>query len=500
MSSTYTHHFDTALFKGDVTVNTGLFINGQWVNPVEAGTIELVNPVTGRPITAVAAGSVKDVDIAVQAAKKAFKTTWGLHCPGTTRGRLLAKLADIMEEHEAELGALEALNVGKSFKSARGGDIPGAIRCIRYYAGWADKIQGQNLETDENTLAYTRHEPFGVVGQIIPWNFPLGMLAWKFGPALATGNVVIFKPSELTPLTALKVAEYAAEAGFPPGVINIINGYGHTVGQAISEHQEIRKVAFTGSTLTGRKILKAAAESNLKVVTLELGGKSPVIIFDDADVDLAAQKAAIGIFYNMGQVCIAGSRIFVQEAIYDEFLAKMTEIAGNFAAGAGDPFQETTLHGPQVSKVQFNRVMGYINSGKQEGATLHTGGEQIGTEGYFIKPTIFTDVKPEMKIMREEIFGPVAAVTKFKDEAEAIELANDTSYGLGCTIFSANGARAHRLAHAIEAGSIWVNTTLEAHNNVPFGGYKLSGFGRELGQYALDTYTQVKAVHVKLDV
>jgi len=288
------------------------------------------------------------------------------------------------------------------------------------------------------------------------------------------------------------------EAGFPPGVINIVNGYGNTVGQAISEHPLIEKVAFTGSTITGRRILKASAETNLKDVTLELGGKSPTIIFDDADLEQAVKWAANGIFFNMGQVCIAGSRIFVQEGIYDAFLTQFTAIAKYLTSATGDPFSNETQHGPQVSQTQFERVMGYIESGKQQGATLHTGGERHGDEGYFIQPTIFTDVKPEMKIVQEEIFGPVAAIIKFKTEEEVIEAANDTVYGLSCNIFSENASRAIRVAHALEAGTAWVNTALTTEVAVPFGGYKQSGIGRELGEYALDTYTQVKAVHVNI--
>jgi aldehyde dehydrogenase (NAD+) len=498
MPSTYTHHFDTPTYKGDVTINTGLYINGQWVDPVKSGTIEVYSPATGKLVTSVSVGSSEDVDIAVEAAKKAYKTAWGLHCPGAARGKLLSKLADIMEAHTEELAALEALDVGKTYQNAKQFDIPGAIGSVRYYAGWADKIHGHTIETNETRLAYTRHEPYGVVGQIIPWNFPIVMFTMKIAPALATGNTVVLKPSEITPFTALKMAELITEAGFPPGTVNIVNGYGNTVGQAISEHPEIRKVAFTGSTLTGRKIMKAAAESNLKVVTLELGGKSPTIVFDDVDVAAVAQQAALGAFANAGQICIAGSRIFVHENIYDKFLAAITGIAQHFGASAGDPFAESTMHTPLVSKTQFDRVMGYLQSGKEEGATVHIGGEQIGKDGYFVHPTVFTNVKPDMKIMREEIFGPVTAITKFKEEAEVIEMANNTLYGLSATIFTDNSARAHRVAHAIEAGTLWVNTTLDYHNGVPFGGYKLSGIGRELGQYALDTYTQVKSVHVRL--
>jgi len=498
MPGTYTHKFDTPVYKGEVTIHTGLFIGGQWVDPVEGGTIDVVNPATGKVITSISVGSKKDVDIAVDAAKKAYKTTWGLHCPGAVRGKLLSKLADLIEEQKDEFAALEALDVGKIWAGAKKGDISSVVACLRYYAGWADKVQGKTIETSENKLAYTRHEPYGVVGQITPWNYPLTMVAWKIGPALATGNTTVLKPSEITPLTALKLAGLINEAGFPPGVVNIVNGYGHTVGQAISEHPLIEKVAFTGSTLTGRKILRASAESNLKVVTLELGGKSPTVIFDDADLDQAVKWASIGIFSNMGQSCVAGSRIFVQEGIYNHFLENFTNLAAHLTANIGDPFSSKSQHGPQVSKIQFDRVMGYIESGKGEGATVHHGGERHGDEGFFIKPTIFTDVHPDMKIVKEEIFGPVAVIIKFKDEAEVVEMANNTTYGLGAHIFTESVSRAVRMAHAVEAGSIWVNCAQDTETNVPFGGYKQSGIGRELGEYALDTYTQVKAVHINI--
>ncbi|KAF8805640.1 aldehyde dehydrogenase [Phlegmacium glaucopus] len=457
MPGTYTHKFDTPAYKGEVTINTGLFIGGQWVDPVEGGT-------TGKVITSVAAGTKKDVDLAVDAAKKAYKTTWGLHCPGAVRGKLLNKLANLIEEHIDEFAALDPFQT----------------------PFW--RVQGKTIETNEKKLAYTRHEPYGVVGQITPWNFPLGMVAWKIGPALATGNTTVLKPSEITPLTALKLAGLINEAGFPPGVVNIVNGYGATVGQAISEHPLIEKIAFTGSTLTGRKILKASAESNLKVVTLELGGKSPCVIFDDANLDQAIKWASFGIFAYKGQSCVAGSRIFVQEGIYDLFLTKFTAIAADLTSKTGDPFGQGTEHGPQVSKIQFDQIMGYIDSGKAAGATVHHGGEPHGNEGYFIKPTIFTDVHPDMKIVKEEIFGPVAVIVN----------RGDTTYGLAAHIFSDNISRAIRVAHAVEAGSTWVNCAQTTEINVPFGGYKQSGIGRELGEYALDTYTQVKAVHVNI--
>ncbi|KAF8154948.1 aldehyde dehydrogenase [Crassisporium funariophilum] len=498
MSGTYTHKFDTASYKGESTVHTGLFIGGQWVDSIDQGYIDVVNPATGKVVTRISAGGSKDVDVAVAAAKKAFRTSWGLHCPGVVRGKLLNKLANLIEANLDEFAALEALDVGKVLEKAKYADIASAISCLRYYAGWADKVHGKTIETTENKLAYTRHEPYGVCGQIIPWNFPLGMVAFKIGPALATGNTVVLKPSEITPLTALRIADLINEAGFPPGVVNIINGYGHTVEQAISEHPEIAKIAFTGSTVTGRKILKASAESNLKVVTLELGGKSPTIIFDDADLEQAVKWASFGIFFNMGQVCTSGSRIFVHEAIYDKFLEQFTAIARDLTNKTGDPFRPGTEHGPQVSQIQFDRVMGYIEDGKLGGATLHLGGERHGEEGFFIKPTIFTDCHPDMKIMKEEIFGPVAAVVKFKEEAEVIEMANNTVYGLACHVFTQNVSRAIRVAHALEAGNAWVNCAQMGETAMPFGGYKQSGMGRELGEYALDTYTQVKAVHINI--
>ncbi|KAF9563464.1 aldehyde dehydrogenase [Agrocybe pediades] len=498
MTGTFTYEFDTPAYKGTSTIHTGLFINGQWVDPVQGGTIDVVNPAKGNIITSVAGGSKEDVDIAVQAAQKAYKSSWGYKVPGAQRGKLLSKLADLIEQHSAEIGALEALNTGKIYSKALG-EIGSVVSVIRYYAGWADKVQGKTIETREDKFAYTRHEPYGVVGQIIPWNFPLGMFSWKIGPALATGNVVVLKPSELTPLSALRVCDLINEAGFPPGVVNVVNGYGNTVGQSIAEHPNISKVAFTGSTLVGRKILKAAAETNLKVVTLELGGKSPTVIFDDADLQKAIQWAAFGIFFNMGQVCTAGSRIFVQETIYDTFLDQFTKAAEHLASKTGDPFGTDSEHGPQVSQTQFERVMGYIDAGKKAGATVHVGGERHGEEGYFIKPTIFTNTTPDMKIVQEEIFGPVAAVIKFKDEEDAIAKANDTVYGLACNIFTQNVSRAIKVAHALEAGSAWVNCANTAEPGVPFGGYKQSGNGRELGEYAIDTYTQVKAVHINLN-
>ncbi|KAF8872539.1 aldehyde dehydrogenase domain-containing protein [Infundibulicybe gibba] len=387
-------------------------------------------------------------------------------------------------------------NKGKTFAWADKADVTSSMEVIKYYAGWADKITGQTLETTEKKMIYTRHEPLGVVGQIIPWNFPLLMLTWKVGPALATGNAIVLKPSEFTPLTAIRMCGLIQEAGFPPGVVNVITGYGNTVGAAISSHMKIEKVAFTGSTLVGRKIMEAAAKSNLKDVTLELGGKSPNIIYDDADMEQAVNWAAFGIFWNHGQACCAGSRIFVQEGIYDEFLKRFTEKSR--AIRVGDPFETGIDQGPQVSQQQYDRIMEYIDSGKKEGATVHLGGDRHGTEGYFINPTIFTETKPDMKIVKEEIFGPVGVVIKFKDEDDVIRQANETVYGLASAVFTQNINRALDTAHRLHAGTAWINCVNQLHGNVPFGGCKQSGIGRELGEYALAHYSHIKAVHINL--
>ncbi|KAK0199977.1 aldehyde dehydrogenase [Desarmillaria ectypa] len=498
MTQTFTYDFDTPTYKGTTNINTGLFINGKFVDPAEGGSIEVVNPSTGKTITFVAGGTKRDVDFAVKAAKEAYKKSWGLRCPGPQRGRLLSKFADLVEQHIDELSALETLNVGKPFMAAKQQDATSMIAVLRYYAGWADKVHGKVVETNENKLSYTRHEPYGVVGQIIPWNFPMVMAAWKLAPALATGNTVVLKPSELTPLTAQRLCDFIIEAGFPPGVVNIVNGYGNTVGQAISEHPDIFKIAFTGSTLVGRKVQETSAKSNLKAVSLELGGKSPCIIFDDANIEQAVKWAASGIFSNAGQICAASSRILLQESIYDTFVEKFTAVAKGLQHVTGDPFVAETQHGPQVSRTQFERVMGYLRSAREDGAQFHIGGEKHGIgEGFFIQPTVFTG-ENTMKAVKEEIFGPVAALIRFKTEEEGIELANDSSYGLAAAVFSENSSRAIRVTHQLESGTAWINCYGMGDPGVPFGGYKQSGIGRECGEYALNMYTEVKAVHINV--
>ncbi|KAJ6541706.1 NAD-dependent aldehyde dehydrogenase [Mycena capillaripes] len=496
MAGTFTHQFDTPLYKGTVSIPTGLFIGGKFLNGSENTTIDVLNPTNGKLITKIAEATAQDVDTAVKAAQLAFDTTWGLNVSGAKRGELLYKLATIMDAARDELSALEALDNGKTFTWAKFADIDFSISVLKYFAGWADKITGQTLETDEKKLAYTRHEPIGVVGQIIPWNFPLLMFTWKIAPALATGNTIVLKPSEFTPLTALRMCAMIQEAGFPPGVVNVVTGYGNTVGAAISSHMGIWKVAFTGSTLVGRKIMEAAAKSNLKPVTLELGGKSPNIIFNDADLENAVAWTAHGIYFNHGAACCAGSRIFVQSGIYDKFLEKFTEKSKSIRIG--DPFSADVDQGPMSSEAQFERIMGYIESGKQEGATVHLGGDRFGTEGYYIKPTIFTNTTPEMKIVKEEIFGPVGVIIKFEDEEDVVRQANDTLYGLVGAVFSQDIDRAIRTAHRIQAGTVWINCYNVLSPSVPFGGYRQSGIGREMGEYALEHYTNVKAVHINL--
>ncbi|KAF5309528.1 hypothetical protein D9619_012369 [Psilocybe cf. subviscida] len=498
MPSTFSYEWDTPMYKGKTSFNTGLFIGGKFVDGSNGTTIDVINPTNGKVVTSISEGTAKDVDLAVEAAQKAYDTVWGLNASGHARSEALWRLGETVEKYRDELAALEALDNGKTFTWAQKFDLEGAIEAIKYFAGWADKVTGQTIETDERKLVYTRHEPIGVVGQIIPWNVPILMWAWKIAPALATGNTVVLKPSEITPLTALRLCAIIQEAGIPDGVVNIVTGYGDTVGAAISSHMKIEKVAFTGSTIVGRKVMEAAAKSNLKKVTLELGGKSPNIIFDDADLDQAVKWAAHGILWNHGQACCAGSRIFVQEAIYDKFVEKLVEEAK--AVKLGDPFGTDIDQGPQISQIQYDRIMGYIDSGKKAGATVICGGERFGNEGYFVQPTVFTNATPDMKIVKEEIFGPVGVVIKFKDEADMVKQANDTVYGLAAAIFTQNINRAIETAHKIQAGTTWINCYHEYTAQVPFGGYKQSGIGREMAKYALDHYTNVKAVHLNLGI
>jgi aldehyde dehydrogenase (NAD+) len=476
---------------------TKMLIDGKWMDAASGETFETYNPATGEVLANVASGMKEDIDMAAKAARRAFEKGPWRKMSARERGRLIYKLADLMEKHADELASLETLNNGKPYRDSRNIDIPLSIECYRYYAGWADKIEGKTIPISGPFFTYTRHEPLGVVGQIIPWNFPLLMQAWKWGPALAAGCTIVLKPAEQTPLSALRVGELAMEACFPEGVINIVPGLGETAGAAIAEHMDIDKIAFTGSTEVGKLILQAAGRSNLKRVTLELGGKSPNIILGDADLDAALEGSFFGLFFNQGQCCCAGSRLFVDSKIHDEFVERM--VARTKKQKVGDPFDPDTTQGPQVSQEQFDRVLGYIQSGQREGARMLTGGKRWGDRGYFVEPTIFCDVKDDMKIAQEEIFGPVMSVIKFKDLDEVIERGNKTIYGLAAAVWTRDVAKAHRVAAELKAGTVWVNCYDVFDTAAPFGGYKMSGIGRELGEYALQNYTEVKTVTVAMD-
>ncbi|KAF1970315.1 aldehyde dehydrogenase, allergen Cla h 10 [Bimuria novae-zelandiae CBS 107.79] len=479
---------------GEYEQPTGLFINNEFVKGVDGKTFEVINPSDESVICSIHEATEKDVDIAVSAARKAFEGSWRKEAP-EKRGRLLVKLADLFEQNMDLLAAVESLDNGKSITMSKG-DVGAAAGCLRYYGGWADKIEGKVVDTTPDTFNYIKKEPIGVCGQIIPWNFPLLMWSWKIGPAIACGNVVILKSAEQTPLSALVAARLVKEAGFPPGVVNIISGFGKVAGAAISSHMDIDKVAFTGSTVVGRQIMKAAAGSNLKKVTLELGGKSPNIVFEDADIDNAISWVNFGIFYNHGQCCCAGSRIYVQDTIYDKFIQRFKERAE--ANKVGDPFHEETFQGPQVSQLQFDRIMGYIEDGKKAGAKVETGGKRKGDKGYFIEPTIFSNVTEDMKIVQEEIFGPVCTISKFKTKEEVVKIGNNTTYGLAAAVHTKNLNTAIEVSNALKAGTVWVNTYNTLHWQLPFGGYKESGIGRELGEAALENYTQTKTVSIRL--
>ena len=475
---------------------TKMLIDGEWVDSASGKTFETINPATGMPITRVAEGDQADVDRAVRAARKAFETGPWKRMNARERGRLLYKLADLIEQNIDELAALETLDNGKPINDSRNIDLPLVIECYRYYAGWADKIEGRTIPVNGPYFTYTRHEPVGVCGQIIPWNFPLLMQAWKWGPALATGCTVVLKPAEQTPLSALRVGDLAMEAGFPPGVVNIVPGFGETAGAAIAAHMDVDKVAFTGSTEVGKLIMQAAGRSNLKRVTLELGGKSPNIVLADADLDNAVEGSFIGLFLNQGQCCCAGSRLFVQEKIHDEFVERM--LARTRKQKLGDPFDPTTTQGPQVSEEQFDKVLGYIRSGRETGAKLLTGGARWGERGYFIEPTVFGDVKDDSKIAQEELFGPVMSIMRFDEIDEVIARGNRTTYGLAAAVWTRDVSKAHRIAAELKAGTVWVNCFDVFDTAAPFGGYKQSGLGRELGEYALANYTEVKTVTMAL--
>ncbi|MGO4883997.1 MAG: aldehyde dehydrogenase family protein [Bryobacteraceae bacterium] len=475
---------------------TKLLINNRWIPSASGKTFATINPSTGEEICQIAEADRADVDKAVAAARAAFEHGPWRKATASERGRLLHRLADLIETHADELARLEALDNGKPVAVARVVDVPKTVGCYRYFAGWADKIQGKTIPIDGNFFCYTRHEPVGVVGQIIPWNFPMLMQAWKLAPALATGNTVVLKPAEQTPLTALRIGELIVEAGFPEGVVNLLPGYGPTAGAAIANHMDVDKIAFTGSTEVGHLVMEAAAKSNLKRVTLELGGKSPNIVFGDVDLDEAVEGAHFGLFFNHGQCCCAGSRVFVEQKIYDQFVEKSSARARNRTVG--DPFDPKTEQGPQVDEAQFDKVMGYIESGKREGAHMVCGGERVGDRGYFVQPTVFADVQDDMAIAREEIFGPVMSIIPFKSVDEVVERANRTTYGLAAAVWTRDITKAHAIADRVRAGTVWVNCYNVLDTRAPFGGFKQSGIGRELGEYGLQQYTEVKTVTIKL--
>jgi aldehyde dehydrogenase (NAD+) len=474
---------------------TQCFIGGQWVPAASGKTFETINPATEEVIADVAAGDKADVDMAAKAARKSFETGPWAKMDARDRGRLIHKLADLIEDEFDELAALETLDNGKPIRDARAADLPLVIDCLRYYAGYADKIHGQTIPVRGNYFTYTRREPVGVVGQIIPWNFPMLMVAWKWGPALAAGCTIVMKPAEQTPLTCLRMARLAQKAGIPDGVINVVPGYGETAGAAIVKHPGIDKVAFTGSGETAQLIMRDAA-TTLKRLTFELGGKSPNIVFADSDLEAAVAGSHFGLYFNQGQCCCAGSRLFVEEKVYDKFIDRIQSM--NKSRKLGDPFDPDTEQGPQVDQAQFDKVMHYIGVGQKEGAQMLTGGSRWGNRGYYIEPTLFTGVTDDMAIAKDEIFGPVMSILKFKNLDEIVERANNTTYGLAAAVWTRDVAKAHYLANKIRAGTVWVNCYDVFDAAAPFGGFKMSGMGRELGERGLDAYTEWKTVTVSL--
>ena len=483
-----------------VTAKRKLFINGKWVEAASGKTFPSYNPATGEVLANVAEGDREDIDRAVRAARAAFETGPWSKMPPAGRGKLIWKLADFIEKHQEEFAQLESLDNGKPLKISRIADLPLTIEHMRYYAGWATKIEGNTipltLAEPSKFLAYTVREPVGVVGQIIPWNFPLLMAAWKLGPALAAGCTIVLKPAEQTPLSALRLGELIQEAGFPDGVVNIVPGYGETAGAALAAHPDVDKIAFTGSTEVGKLILQAAA-GNLKKVSLELGGKSPNIVMADADLETTIPGAASAIFFNHGQCCCAGSRLFVEEKVFDKVVDGVAQLAEQIQVKPG--FDPDSDMGPLVSEEQLNRVCGYLESGVREGAKAVTGGARHGDRGYFVKPTVLVNTNDNMKVVREEIFGPVVTAIPFRDPNEIVARANDTVYGLAAGVWSRDIKKANSVAAKLRAGTVWINCYNIFDPALPFGGYKQSGWGREMGHDVLEHYTEVKSICAALD-
>jgi acyl-CoA reductase-like NAD-dependent aldehyde dehydrogenase len=476
-----------------------LLIDGKFVDAETGNMFETRNPATDEVLCQVQEGGKADIDKAVKAARKAFEHGKWRKITATQRANMMLKLADLVEKNADEFAQLETLDNGKPIKESRYFDIPAVVETFRYYAGWCTKLEGETISNNPDFFTYTLREPIGVVGQIIPWNFPLLMAAWKLGPALACGNTLILKPAEQTPLSALRLGELVLEAGFPEGVVNIVTGFGaNSAGEALSNHMDVDKIAFTGEDKTGREIVKASA-GNLKRVSLELGGKAPNIVFADADIDAAVKGAIMGIFFNQGQVCCAGSRLFLDKKIHDEFMSKLTERVSKMRQGNG--MDESTQIGPQVSREQQERVLKYIGIAKGEGAAVACGGDAPAGElskGYFVKPTIFTGVHNDMRIAQEEVFGPVLSVIPFEGVDDVADQANKIAFGLSGAVWTSDVKKAHKLASRIKAGTVWVNTFNMLDVAVPFGGYKMSGYGRELGKHSIDLYTNIKSVWVNL--
>ena len=474
---------------------TDCFIGGKWLPSASGKTFDTIHPATEEVICKVAEGDKADVDAAVDAAREAFDNGPWRTMDARDRGALIYKLAELIEEEAEELAALETLDNGKPINDSRAADIPLVIDCLKYYAGWADKIQGKTIPIRGDYFCYTRREPVGVVGQIIPWNFPALMAAWKWGPALAAGCTIVMKPAEQTPLTCLRMARLAQKAGIPDGVINVVPGYGPTAGAALVAHPGVDKIAFTGELSTAKIIQRSAAET-MKRLTFELGGKSPNVIFADADLDAAVQGAHFALYFNQGQCCCAGSRLYVEQKVYDEVIDRIAE--KNKSTKIGDPFDPETQQGPQVDKAQFDKILQYVEYGKKDGAKCVTGGKRHGNKGYFVEPTLFANVTDDMRIAREEIFGPVMSALKFKNVDEIIQRSNDTNFGLAAAVWTRDVAKAHRYAKEVRAGTVWVNCYDVFDAAAPFGGFKQSGLGRELGEAGLDNYTESKTVTVSL--
>jgi aldehyde dehydrogenase (NAD+) len=476
--------------------HTECFIDGKWVPARSGKTFLTVNPATELVIAEVSEGDAADIDLAVKAARKALETGPWSRMDARDRGRAMYKLADLIEEQIDELAALETLDNGKPLKDSRNIDLPLVIDVLRYYAGYADKIQGETIPVRGNYFTYTLKQPVGVIGQIIPWNFPMLMVGWKWGPALAAGCTIVMKPAEQTPLTCLRMAQLAKEAGIPDGVINVVPGYGPTAGAALVSHPGVDKIAFTGETSTGQIIMAEAAKT-LKRVTFELGGKSPNIVFADCDLAAATKGSHFGLYFNQGQCCCAGSRVFVEESIHEEFVEQIVSM--NKSSKVGDPFDLKTDQGPQVDQNQFDKIMDFIERGNEQGAKCLTGGNRVGERGYYIEPTVFDEVRDDMDIAKYEIFGPVMSILKFKDLDEIVRRANDTNYGLAAAVWTRDIGKAHHLAKKIKAGTIWVNCYDVFDAAAPFGGFKMSGIGREMGSEGLRPYLESKTVTVALD-